>query len=119
MQRRSFARLGLSAAVAATALASLLIGPGSAAAGVQNRCFYDGWMSATATTIDAWLFYECVNPESSVPVQIILQRYNPNTDIWDNVATGKGHAVYHCAGTTPSYFHMKTLPNDYILANCS
>jgi hypothetical protein len=119
MLRTSLARLGLTTAIAATALAGLLIAPGSAAAAVQNRCYLDGWMSSSPGTVDAWLYRQCINPESYVPLNLTMQRYDSVTDSWINIATGKGHVTYHCAGTAPNYFHMTALPNDYILANCS
>ena len=68
--------------------------------------------------VGADLARECVHPEIVAPGNITMQRYTPETDTWTTVATGRGHAAYHCNGTAPNYFHMTTLPDDYVFLNC-
>jgi hypothetical protein len=113
-------RLGVTAAaVVGAALAGVLVASPTASATVQNRCFLDGYFNWDAPgVIGAYLTHECVNPESATPVNLTIQRYMPSTDTWTTVATGRGHAAYHCVGTAPGYFHMTALPDDYILIDC-
>lgn len=116
MKRTVLTRVGVAVAVT---LAGLLIAPGPAAATARNRCFLVGWIYPGTGTVEAELYRECVNPESSIPLNLTIQRYDPGTDLWVDVATGRGHAAYTCTGTTPTYYHMTALPDDYILLNCS
>jgi hypothetical protein len=114
-------RFGVAAALAGTALAGVLVAaPGTASAGPSNRCFLDGDLWQSAGTVQGYLNRECVNPESVIGMNMTIQRLDWATGVWSDVASGRGHATYVCAGTSSNYFRITGYETmGYRLFDCS
>lgn len=110
-------RLGVAAAIAGSTLAGVVVASGTADAAPPVRCQLYGMIYPGAGTVEAELWQECQPYPEYRPLTAKILKLDWNTGDWHEVAAGRPHATYYCAGTASTWYRISGT-DEYLAADC-